>query len=231
MQRRKQCSVKGSCSAVTKVCRSMHQTQSIFVSALPTSSRVSAGTRELREGRASSDRMRSNIASALSTTERGVEKDSQQRTANNVGRALRRTQSCLRLYDLRGASLHHQTCRPTLGPEQPKHFRGMAVQESSPDSVHCVPHWGGQVRSPRQQVLYPDAIMFAARTGSAASSSAIFSGPRVLIPHSRNPSTHVGHFRNCTIRRGRVLKSVIHQRQTEPQAKRRDSHRFPCTLN
>ena len=43
-----------------------------------------AGTRELREGRASIDRMRSHIASALSTTERGVEKDSKQRGASTA---------------------------------------------------------------------------------------------------------------------------------------------------
>ena len=57
------------------------------------------------------------------------------------------------------------------------------------------------------------------------------SGPRVLTPYSRIPATHVGHFRKCTINQGRVLKSVMDQRQTEPKANRRDSHRFPCILN
>ena len=151
MQSRKKCSVKGSCSAVTKLYRCTQQTQSISVSSLPTSSRVSrAGTRNLREGRASSDRMRSNITSALSTTERGMEKDSQQRIANNVGRALRCTQSCLRLYDLRGA-----VCAT-------KHV-GQHITQGNKNTAVTWPH-----KSPHQT---PSLASFTGWAGSLAAST------------------------------------------------------------
>ena len=101
--------------------------------------------------------MRSNIASALSTTERGVERDRQQRIANNVGRALRRTQSCLRLYDLRSAvcatkHVGQHITRSRTTRTLPYHGRARVLTWLRP----MRPSLDGQVRSPRQQVLNRD---------------------------------------------------------------------------
>ena len=41
-------------------------------------------------------------------------------------------------------SLAHENSEMGAHPEQQKHFRSMAVQEPSEDSVHCVPHWMGR---------------------------------------------------------------------------------------
>ena len=120
-------------------------------------------------------------------------------------------------------SLAHENSEKGAHPEQQKN--------TSVAWPYRSPHHTPSIASLTGWAVLPRSFMFAARIRSAASSSAIFSGARVLIPCSCMTSTHVGHFRKCTTRRGRVLKSVIHQRQTEPKAKRRDSHRLPCTLN
>ena len=106
--RRKQCSVKGSCSAITKLYRSTLRTT---IADLISRFQGSLHTRNQR-GRASSDRMRSNIASALSTIERSGEGqptgDGKQRGASTVTHMVmsETLQPSRRV-------LRHQTCRAT----------------------------------------------------------------------------------------------------------------------
>ena len=145
MQSRKQCSVKGSCSAVTKLYRSTHQTQSI------TSSRVSRArwhTRTQRKARIQRPNALEHRLCTVPTTERGVEKDSQQRTANNRGASTSSHTVMSETLRPSRRDLPHQTCRATRHSVQKNKNTSVAWPYRSPHqtpSIASLTGWAGQL--------------------------------------------------------------------------------------